>query len=223
MPGVDGKARNWSMRSRSAALAVLCAGVLTCGGSGCAALPALGAIPSLISMIHDLSSSKNESGDTTAPNPDAQAADAEPSTPPPKLTMENVCQMIAIAHPDLVVVELRKGATGAPEYRELRLVNSTDNAQWMPIVAGDTGPDGWRPAVNFLKMDFKPPLTAAVPDSGTSYLAYVPLAANPNDPQQAAQLQSAFEGQGQLGAFTWDGRVYEYTVASSLPCLPPSS
>ncbi len=209
------------MRERSAALAVLLAGALVFGTQGCVALPALTAIPSLISMVHDLSSSKSGSGDTNAPNPDEEAADAEPSTPPPKLTMANVCQMMAISHPDLVVVELRKGASGAPEYRELRLVNSTDNAQWTPIVASDTGPDGWRPALNFLKMDFKPPLTAAIPDSGTSYMAYVPVAANPNDPNQAAQLQSAFGGQ--LGAFTWDGRTYRYTVASSLPCVAPSS
>jgi hypothetical protein len=208
----------------STAIGVLLAVSLAVGTSGCVALPALGAIPSLISMIHELGSSK--SGDAGNPpalpgEPEDAEAEAESVKPPPKLTEGNVCQMIAISHPGLVVVELRKGAAGAPEYRELRLVNSTDDASWTPIVSGETGPNGWRPAVNFLKMDFRPPLTGAIPDTGSSYLAYVPVAPESNDPNQEAKLQSTFGGA--VGAFTWDGRVYAYTVAPTVPCLSSSS
>jgi hypothetical protein len=203
------------------ALAVMLAGAIAVGTAGCAALPALTAIPSLISLLHDMSTSKSGENGADKQNPDAEAEAEEPSPPPPKLTVDNLCQMIAISRPDLVVVELRKGAAGAPEYRELRLVNSTDTATWTPIVESDTGPDGWRPAVNFLKMDFKPPLTAAIPDSGSCYMAYVPVVTDPNSPNQAAQLQSAFGGA--LGAFSWEGRMYQYTVAPTLPCLSPSS
>ena len=35
-------------------------------------------------------------------------------------------------------------------------------------------PDGWRPAVNFLQMNFTPPLGAVVPESASSFLAYTP-------------------------------------------------
>jgi hypothetical protein len=204
----------------TATLGALLAAALAIGASGCVALPALGAIPSLISLIQNMSSSK--SGD---PGTDAAAAtqraeaEAEPEPPPPKLTEGNVCQMIVLSHPNLLAVELRKAAGGAPEYRELQLVNSTDTATWTPIVTSETGPDGWRPAVNFLKMDFRPPLT--IPESGSSYLAYVPVANKSGDPNQEAQLQSSFGGAA--GAFTWDGRVYAYTVASTLPCLALSS
>ncbi len=228
MAGFERNSAKPEMRARGlwAALGTLLAVALAIGASGCVALPALGAIPSLISMIHELGSSK--SGDAgnppTLPGGDTaetEEADAEPAAPPPKLTEGNVCQMLAISHPGLVAVELRKGSSGAPEYRELQLVNSTDTATWTPIVTGETGADGWRPAVNFLKMDFRPPLVNAIPGSGSSYLAYVPVAAQSGDPEQEAKLQASFGGAA--GAFTWDGRVYAYTVASTLPCLSPDS
>jgi hypothetical protein len=205
----------------SAALATLLAGSIAAGLGGCAALPALSILPSLISLVHDLSGKKSngESGADTA-NQDAELEAAEPSAPPPKLTPENVCQLIAIARPDLVVVELRKSAAAAPEYRELRLINSTDSARWTPLVDSDTGPDGWRPAVNFLKMNFKPPLADAIPDNGTSYLAYAPVAADSNNPNQPAELNSASAG---VGAFSWSGQAYQYAVARTLPCLAPSA
>ncbi len=221
MRGLELNFGNCLMRTRSAVPAVLLAAALAAGAQGCAALPALSIIPSLISLAHELSTSKSETAGTETNPPEAEVADAEPSTPPPKLTMENVCQMMAISHPDLVVVELRKDAAGAPEYRELRLVNSSDEAHWTPIVGGDTGPDGWRPAVNFLKMDFKPPLTSVIPDSGSSYLAYVPIAVDARNPNQLAQLQSA--ASGDAGLFSWDGRMYQYAVARTVPCLSPSS
>jgi len=189
------------------------------GTAGCA-LPLLGAIPSVISLAHSLYTSGN-TDDADAKNQDPEPT-VEASGPPPKLTAENVCQMMALARPDMVLVELRKNSAGAPEYRELHLLNSTDEAHWTPIVDSETGPDGWIPAVNFLKMDFQPPLTNAIPSSGSCYLAYAPIAIDPNNPEQVAELQSS-SAAGQVETFSWAGRVYQYTVAPTLPCLTPSS
>jgi hypothetical protein len=187
--------------------------------AGCM-LPLLGAIPSVISMAHSLYTGSS-TDDADAKNQDPEPT-VEASAPPAKLTAGNVCQMMAIARPDMVLVELRKNSTGAPEYRELHLQNSTDEAHWTPIVDSETGPDGWIPAVNFLKMDFQPPLTNAIPSSGSCYLAYAPIAIDPNNPDQVAELKSGGAA-GQVDTFSWAGRVYQYTVARTLPCLNPSS
>ena len=189
------------------------------GTTGCF-LPLLGAIPSVISMAHSLYTSGN-TDDAAAKNQDPEPT-VEASAPPAKLTSGNVCQMMAIARPDMVLVELRKSSAGAPEYRELHLQNSTDEAHWTPIVDSDTGPEGWIPAVNFLKMDFQPPLTDAIPSTGSCYLAYAPIAIDPNNPDQLAQLKSG-GAMGQVDTLSWAGRVYQYAVARTLPCLAPSS
>jgi hypothetical protein len=193
------------------------------GNAGCF-LPFLGAIPSVISMAHSLYTSGNSTDDAAAKNQEAETPTEEASTttPPSKLTAGNICQMMALARPDMVLVELRKSSAGAPEYRELHLQNSTDEAHWTPIVDSETGPDGWIPAVNFLKMDFQPPLTDAIPSTGSCYLAYAPIAIDPSNPYQVAELKSGTAA-GQLDTFAWAGRVYEYSVARTLPCLSPSS
>jgi hypothetical protein len=203
----------------SSTLVAMLAVTLALGTAGCM-LPLLGAIPSVISLAHSLYTSGDKDGNSDARKEDAEAPTEEASKPPAQLTPGNLCQMMAISHPNMVLVELRKNA-GAPEYRELRLQNSTDEAHWTPIVASDTGPDGWVPAVNFLRMDFQPPLTNSIPDTGTCYLAYAPIAIDPNNPDQVAELKSG--AAGQVDTFSWDGRVYQYTVARSLPCLSPSS
>jgi hypothetical protein len=187
--------------------------------AGCM-LPLLGAIPSVISMAHSLYSSGGKDDDIATKDAEAEAA-TEPSKPAAQLTPGNVCQMMAIARPDMVLVELRKSG-GAPEYRELHLQNSADEAHWTPIVDSETGPDGWIPAVNFLKMDFRPPLTNAIPSTGSCYLAYAPIAIDPNNLEQVAELKSSTAA-GQMDTFSWAGRVYQYTVARTLPCLTPSS
>jgi hypothetical protein len=205
----------------SAALVAMLAASMTLGTAGCM-LPLLGAIPSVISLAHNLYTSGSGTGDDAdAKNQDAEPVTEEASTPPAKLSPGNVCQMMAIARPDMVLVELRKNGAGSPEYRELHLQSSTDEAHWTPIVDSETGPDGWLPAVNFLKMDFQPPLTDSIPSTGTCYLAYAPIAIDPNDPYQAAELKSG--ATDQVDTFSWAGRVYQYSVARTLPCLAPSS
>ena len=188
------------------------------GSAGCF-LPILGAIPSVISLAHAAyTAGKTDDADAKAQDPEPTV---EASKPPAQLTPGNVCHMMAIARPDMVLVELRKNGAGAPEYRELHLQSSAEEAHWTPTVDSETGPDGWIPAVNFLKMDFQPPLTDAIPNAGSCYLAYAPLAIDPNDPYQAAALKS--DSANGLDTFAWAGRVYQYTVARTLPCLSPSS
>ena len=219
MSGSDWKSvrRNRPKTGLSAALVAML-GAMVLSTAGCM-LPLLGAIPSVISMAHSLYTSGGKDDDVATKDAEAEAA-TEPSKPAPQLTPANVCQMMAIARPDMVLVELRKSG-GAPEYRELHLQNSADEAHWTPIVDSETGPDGWIPAVNFLKMDFQPPLTDAIPNAGSCYLAYAPLATDPNNPYQAAELKS---GPGSsVSTFSWAGRVYQYTVAPTLPCLSPTS
>jgi hypothetical protein len=205
-----------------AAAVTLLAVAIAFGASGCF-LPILTAIPSVIGLASAMY--KGNSGTDNDTDPRAQIANASTpdstSEPPANLTLGNLCQMMAISNPDMTLVELRKNGTGAPEYRELHLLNSTDEAHWTPTIGSETGPDGWLPAVNFLKMNFNPPLSPEIPDTGTCYLVYVPTAIDANNPSQSAGLNSP--AAGDVGTFSWAGRVYQYTVARTPPCLSPSS
>jgi hypothetical protein len=206
--------------SGSAALVAILGAAMALGTAGCA-LPLLGVIPTAISLVHAAYKAGSTNDDADAKDPDAAEPTEEASKPPAQLTAANFCQMMALSHPDMVLVELRKSGGGAPEYRELHLQNSTDEAHWTPTVDSETGADGWLPAVNFLKMDFQPPLADAIPSSGSCYLAYAPLATDPTDSVHAAALQSP--AAGPVPTFSWGGRVYQYEVARTPPCLSPSS
>jgi hypothetical protein len=210
----------------STAFLAMLAGALALSTTGCVALPFLGAIPSVASFIYNVGTGKSDNnGDTAAkdPNQDPAAVTTaeEASKPPTQLTPDNICHLMALARPDVIVVELRKNTSGSPEYRELRLQPGAEDAHWTPVVDSDGGPDGWRPAVNFLKMDFKPALNEVIPDSGTCYLAYAPLAIDPNNPATPVEAKSA-PGNA-AGDFAWEGREYQYRVEPTLPCLSPSS
>jgi hypothetical protein len=211
MPGSEGKSVRGSMRIGGMPV-VLLAVAIAFGASGCF-LPILTAIPSVIGLASSIYKSNDSDKDADSKTTLASSADST-SKPPGKLNDGNVCQMMAIAHPDMVLVELRKNGSGAPEYRELHLLNSASEAHWTPVLSAETGADGWLPAVNFLKMDFNPPLTAEIPDAGTCYLAYVPAAIDPTNPNPVGS---------DVGTFSWEGRAYQYTVARTLPCLSPSS
>ncbi len=137
-----------------------------------------------------------------------------------ELDSNDSCRLLATETPG--VIELRKGNAGAPEYRALKLGDSSGNLRWTPVVDQDTGADGWRPAVNFLSMNFSPPLANALPESGSSFLAYAPAQSTTSAEQdEITALHFDFGTAG--GTFNWDGRVYQYAVAHALPCsLPPS-
>jgi hypothetical protein len=118
------------------------------------------------------------------------------------------------------VVEIRKNTTGAPQYRELHLGGSPDEPQWAPVLDKDTGPGGWQTAVNFMQMNFTPPLDGALPETGTSYLAYA--ATEPQSDVERDRLVALTVNFGSgAGTFTWNGRGYQYVVKKKLPCFPP--
>lgn len=118
--------------------------------------------------------------------------------------------------PQLGIIELRRDSSGAPQYRYLGLDRSSGGLQWVPIVESGTSPQGWRPAVNFTNMEFKPPLGRAIPRRGSRYLAYAP-----REPQNQAQQQGA-ESFGDcfgdpVGTFRWHARLYNYWLPDELP------
>lgn len=128
------------------------------------------------------------------------------------------CNQLEVQVPD--VIELRRGASGAPEYRELEISDSLDQRQWAPIADGETTGDGWRPAVNFLQMNFTPPLGAVVPESASSFLAYTPSKViTAADGDRLTAMTSNFGKP--VGTFSWNGNYYHYVVTSTLPCFPP--
>jgi hypothetical protein len=132
----------------------------------------------------------------------------------------DTCDQLAAEVPG--VIELRKSTAGAPEYRELMLVESSvDEAQWAPISAGEGDADGgWHPAVNFLQMNFAPPLQGAVPEADSNYLAYA--AAQSISSADADRLTALTTNFGKTtGTFSWSGRDYQYAVTRTLPCFPP--
>jgi len=134
------------------------------------------------------------------------------------MTSGDDCNQLEVQVPD--VIELRRSASGAPEYRELQISDSLDQLQWAPIRDGDTNPDGWRPAVNFLQMNFTPPLGAVVPESTSSFLAYTPSKViTAADGDRLSAMTSNFGKP--VGTFTWNGNYYHYVVTSTLPCYPP--
>jgi hypothetical protein len=116
------------------------------------------------------------------------------------------------------VIELRKDASGAPEYRELRIAFTASDAQWTPVVDRDTAADGWRPAVHFLEMNFSPPLPSAISENRITYLAYAPVyTRSPEDDVQLKEFNRSFGDP--VGSFDWNGHQYQYSLPKALPPL----
>jgi len=130
---------------------------------------------------------------------------------------EDRCDELEIEVPG--VIELRKSAARSPEYREIRLGGGPDESVWAPMLDHDTAAGGWRPAVNFLQMNFAPPLAGAVPDTGTVFLAYAPT--EPTTSVERDLLVSMTVNFGAaIGSFNWNGRSYQYSLVHKLPCFP---
>jgi hypothetical protein len=131
---------------------------------------------------------------------------------------DDSCDQLEVEVPD--VIELRRGAAGTPEYRELQILDSLDQRQWGAVADSETTTDGWRPAVNFLQMNFTPPLGAVVPEKTSSFLAYTPSQfVTAADGDRLTAMTSNFGKP--VGTFTWNGHYYHYVVTSTLPCYPP--
>lgn len=116
------------------------------------------------------------------------------------------------------VIELRNDPTGSPEYREMRVAFTATDIRWTPVVDRDTAADGWRPAQNFLQMNFTPPLPAALAKDKLVYLAYAPAYMGaPEDDEQLIKFNRSF-GEP-VGTFDWNGHVYQYSLPRTLPPL----
>jgi hypothetical protein len=143
-----------------------------------------------------------------------QAADDRAS----QMSSGDSCDQLEVEVPD--VIELRRSLTGSPEYRELEIGDTLAQRQWLPLADSETTPDGWRPAVNFLQMNFTPPLGAVVPETASSFLAYTPSKViTAADGDRLTAMTSNFGRP--IGTFTWKGNYYHYVVTSTLPCYPP--
>jgi hypothetical protein len=193
--------------------------VASIGISGClyAALA-----PMALSAAADVGSGTMHLAESAAAEAHQRGADAAPGYHPGEDEMEREDRCAHLPFQTPGVIELRKDASGSTEYRELRIFSSSDGARWMPVVGKDTDSDGWRPAVNFLKMSFSPPLADALPQSGPSYLAYAPSApvsAAEND--QLSALTSSFGVPS--GSFNWNERAYRFSITPELPCYRPPS
>ncbi len=117
------------------------------------------------------------------------------------------------------IVELRTDKAGATRYRDLRLAGTDVDPQWVPIPTKSNSA-GWMPAHNFTRMDFEPPLRAALKPDSALYVAYAPADARDSTEQgQLKTLDSAFGPTS--GIFRWNGREYRYSALHELPCLPP--
>jgi hypothetical protein len=128
------------------------------------------------------------------------------------------CDQLEVEVPD--VIELRRSVNGGPEYRELEISETVAQRQWLPLAGAETTPDGWRPAVNFLQMNFTPPLGAVVPETASSFLAYTPSKViTAADGDRLTAMTSNFGKP--IGTFTWNGNYYHYVVTTTLPCYPP--
>lgn len=125
------------------------------------------------------------------------------------------------------IIEFHTDHTGATQWRELGLGGSADAPHWtvldeMPGVsakAKDVAPGGWAPANNLDHMDFKPPLKTSSMPGYTSFLAYapdVPMAVVERD--ELASL--ALDFGPVVGTFTYNGRVFRYSMRDRLPCFP---
>jgi hypothetical protein len=134
------------------------------------------------------------------------------------MNADDTCTQLEVEVPG--VIELRRSSAGSPEYRELQLSESTEQPQWAPIADSDTSADGWRPAVNFLEMNFSPPLGAVVPESSSSFLAYAPskFVTQADDDRLTAMTSNFGKPEG---TFMWKGNYYHYVVTTTLPCFPP--
>ena len=129
----------------------------------------------------------------------------------------DACNQLEVEVPD--VIELRRSAAGAPN------IASSDKRYARRATVAAAGrqrhdTDGWRPAVNFLQMNFTPPLGAVVPESSSSFLAYTPSKViTAADGDRLTAMSSNFGKP--VGTFTWNGNYYHYVVTSTLPCYPP--
>lgn len=115
------------------------------------------------------------------------------------------------------IVQFRVTAAGATEWRELTLGGSAKTPRWTILAAKNGDNSGWRPAQNLAKLDFVPPISIA-PNRAT-YLAYAPAESQTSE-ERSELINLMFDFGPSTGTFRWDGRLYDYSLLSKLPCYP---
>jgi hypothetical protein len=130
---------------------------------------------------------------------------------------EERCDELELEVPGTIEFQVAHNSPTA--WRELQLGGSTDDPQWQAIASDQSDAAGWRPLVNLHTMRFAPPLQQALRAGKPNYLAYAP--AEPQTAVERDQLVAltADFGAG-LGTFEWNGRAYQYTLVTRLPCFP---
>jgi hypothetical protein len=204
-------------RSASLMMAGLCCAAMAIGVCGCF-LPALGLAPLAINAVAGVGSAAlamTEGAVIEAHKGSGKSGD-EDHAGESDMDREARCDQLQMDTPGLI--ELRKVGAGAPEYRELQLRGALDRPQWTVLADKDTNAQGWRPAVNFLHMNFTPPL-GALPEAGSDYLAYALTESGPSADDRVAAMTSNF-GKAE-GTFDWNGQRYQYALGQRLPCFPP--
>ncbi|MGH7865051.1 MAG: hypothetical protein ACREQB_08675 [Candidatus Binataceae bacterium] len=127
------------------------------------------------------------------------------------------CRRLLVIAPG--VIELRHGADGVAQYRGLDIASASEETQWKPIVEFDTDASGWRPATNYLKMNFTPPLTQTLATNTMLFLAFAPAESKSMAERDSlAALINNFGGA--IGSFNSQGRLYAYSLTQKLPCFP---
>ena len=134
-----------------------------------------------------------------------------------QMAREDRCSELEMDAPN--VIELRQSTAGAAQYRELQLNGSLGHPQWEAVAGQETDPQGWRPAIHFLQMNFTPPL-GPLPSTGSDYIAYRPLQSDSPAPDVEFVPLSVNFGKTQ-GTFNWNGALYQFALGQTLPCFPP--
>jgi hypothetical protein len=130
---------------------------------------------------------------------------------------ERCANLVSVAP---TVIELRRTAGAAAQWRELQIANGSGDRRWMPAVASD-GAGTWRPTTNLLAMNFTPPLVFPSELNVSSYLGYAP--SEPMNSSEQDELTSLIANFGApVGTLLWNGRIYQYATAAKLPCFPPA-
>lgn len=184
------------------------------GCQGCV----LGAIPLAVDAVEGVGSAvvNGAIGSAVEAHQNSVAAADKDHPGEDPLAREDRCADLEMNAPN--VIEVRLGAGGAPEYRELQVSGSLGKPQWEAIVGQGTNAAGWRPALHLLQMNFTPPL-GPLPKTGSEYIAYRPLQSDSGPVIELVPLTVNF-GKGE-GTFVWKGATYRYALGEALPCFPP--
>ncbi|MGH8011026.1 MAG: hypothetical protein ACREQ4_00840 [Candidatus Binataceae bacterium] len=130
---------------------------------------------------------------------------------------KGMCNGLLLQTP--LVIQFRPAAGGSLEWRELALGGSPDKPLWAPATEEHGTHSQWAAATNIAKMDFQPPLEGMLDPEAPNYIAYAPVE-NGGAQQDEALITLVVDFGPAVGTFSWNGRIYQYSVVHQLPCYP---